>query len=272
MEDFIIENEIKDEKIEKEDEYNLAIDYYSKDNPFHNILIATSVGLIGSYSTSIIAAGLSSAIYIGGHIFFTDTAFFVATGAQALTGIGLIIAIPCLIGSISYKIYKYFKSKSMKEYMEKLSDMKNESMKEEREIYTKIFTEFKNYFQSKLGEKYNEIKNIVIDYSKKTIYKINQIQKLFKNQELKEDINFIKNKINNNMFNLNILILGNTGVGKSTLINEFLQLKNNKAKEGKGSQSMKIDSWPKKYPINEDDSPFDNINLYDTEGIFIDRF
>ena len=267
MEDYISQNEIKDENIEKEEEYNLALDYYSKDNPFYNILIVTGIGIVSSYSTAVIAAGLSSAIIIGGHVFFTDTAFLVATGASALTGIGLIIAIPCLIGSISYKIYKYFKSKSLREYMEKLSDLKNDSMKEEREIYGKIFTEFKNYFQIKLGEKYNEIKNLVIDFSKKIISKINQIQKLFKEHEFKEDIILIKNKINNNMFNLNILIIGNTGVGKSTLINEFLQLKNNKAEESKGSKSMKIDNWPKKYPINEDDSPFDNIKLYDTEGI-----
>ena len=30
---------------------------------------------------------------------------------------------------------------------------------------------------------------------------------------------------------------------------------------------MKIDSWPKKYPINEKDSPIKRIYLYDSEGI-----
>ena len=30
---------------------------------------------------------------------------------------------------------------------------------------------------------------------------------------------------------------------------------------------MKIDSWPKKYPIYENDSEIKNIFLYDTEGI-----
>lgn len=229
MEDFISENKIHDEEIEKEEKYKSALDYYSKDNPFQNILLATGVGVIGSYSTSIIAAGLSSTIIIGGHAFFTDTAFLVASGANVLTGIGLLIAIPCLIGSISYKIYKYFKSKSMKEYLEKLSDLKNDSMKEEREIYTTIFIEFKKFFQSKLEEKYQEIKNTIIEYSKKIIFKINQVQKFYKNEELEKDINLIKNQIDNDV-NLNILIIGNTGVGKSTLINEFLQLKENKAK------------------------------------------
>ena len=64
-----------------------------------------------------------------------------------------------------------------------------------------------------------------------------------------------------------MLVIGNSHLGKSTLINEFLQLKNNKAEEGKSYKPMRIDKWPKKYPLNEDDSPFDNINLYDTEGI-----
>ena len=267
MEDYINENEIKDENIQKEDEYNLALDYYSKDNPFQNILIASGFGLVGSYSTTVIATSLSSAIIIGGHAFLTDTAFLVATGAKAITGIGLVIAIPCLIGGISYQIYKFFKFKKLKEYIEKLSDINDNSMKEEREIYMKIFNEFRNYFQLKLLEKYTTIKKEIIEYSNKIILKINQIRKIFKEQEMQEDINLIKNKINDNIFNLNILIIGTTGVGKSTLINEFLKLKNNRAEEGKGCKPMKIDLWPKKYPINNDDSTIKNIFLYDTEGI-----
>ena len=66
---------------------------------------------------------------------------------------------------------------------------------------------------------------------------------------------------------MNILIIGSTGIGKSTLINEFLKLEKNKAEEGKSYKPMKIDSWPKKYPINEKDSPIKRIYLYDSEGI-----
>ena len=259
--------EINDEKIEKEDEFNMALDCYIKDNPFRNILIATSFGLVGSYSTSVIAAGLSSAIYFGGHVFFTDTAFLVASGAKALTGIGLIVAIPLLIGSISFNIYRYFKSKSHKEYIEKLNENKNNSMKEEREIYERIFLEFKKYFQNNLENKYKVNKQRIIDYCKDIILKINQIKKPFITEELNEDIKKIENQITNSMFSLNILVIGSTGFGKSTLINEFLQLKNNKAPEGNDYKSMKIKLWPKKYPISENDSPIENINLYDTEGI-----
>ena len=113
MEKGYFKKDLDEEKIVKEEDYNIALDYYSKDNPFKYILIISGMGLAGSYSTSIIAASLSSAIYIGGHAFFTDTAFLVASGAKALTGIGLIIAIPCLIGGISFQLYKYFKSKAI---------------------------------------------------------------------------------------------------------------------------------------------------------------
>ena len=267
MEDLIKEKEIKDKIIEEKEKYKLALDYYSKNNPFQKIIIATGTGVVGSYSTSIIAASLSSTIYIAGHAFFTDTAFLVASGASTVTGIGLAIAIPCLIGGISYQIYKYFKSKSLKEYMEKLSDLKNESMKEEREIYIRIFDEFKQYFQLKFKEKYEKIIEDVIDCCNKIIEKINQIKSIFKPRELKEDMELIKNKVINDKCSLNILIIGSTGVGKSTLINEILKLKNNKAEEGKGWKPMKIDSWPKKYPIYENDSEIKNIFLYDTEGI-----
>ena len=139
-------------------------------------------------------------------------------------------------------------------------------MKEEREIYIKVFNEFKAYFQKKLKVKFNSIEVQIKHHCTTIIKSINQIMKLFRKKELEKEKKEIKNKIEKIIY-LNILIIGNTGVGKSTLINEFLKLENNKSEEGKGHKPMKIDSWPKKYPINEDDSPIKNINLYDTEGI-----
>ena len=56
-------------------------------------------------------------------------------------------------------------------------------------------------------------------------------------------------------------------VGKSTLINEFLDLKDNKAPEGKTAIPQIIDDWPKKYPVNPGDTEIKGINIYDTEGI-----
>ena len=72
----------------------------------------------------------------------------------------------------------------------------------------------------------------------------------------------------NEINSINIILIGNTGVGKSALINEFLQLKNNKAKEGVTSEPQIIEGgWPKKYPVEEKDTDLLGINLYDTEGI-----
>ena len=63
--------------------------------------------------------------------------------------------------------------------------------------------------------------------------------------------------------NFNVLLVGCTGVGKSTLINEFLKLdKNKKAKESSGEPVETIDFIPYKGKNN-------NINytLHDTNGI-----
>ena len=67
----------------KEDNFKLAIDYYSNDNPFKKVIIGSTVGVVGSFSASIIAIGLSSA-YISGGILFYDTAFLV--GGYAVIG------------------------------------------------------------------------------------------------------------------------------------------------------------------------------------------
>ena len=175
-EEYTIEVNIDQNKITKmnEDEFNLN-DYYKKNNPFKKLLLASGVSVATSYSTGIIATGLSSAIIIGGHVFFSDTAFLVATGAKAVTGVGLIFAIPCLIGGISYQIYKYIKSKKQKEFFEKINNIDDETMKEEREIYLQIFNEFRLYFQNKLKEKYNFIEKQIKNYSNKIIQSINHI-------------------------------------------------------------------------------------------------
>ena len=70
----------------------------------------------------------------------------------------------------------------------------------------------------------------------------------------------------NKIENINILLLGNTGVGKSTLINCILELKNNKAEEGHTVKPMNLESW-KKYPYNSEDTDIKGIQLWDSRGI-----
>ena len=249
-------------KVNKEQNFQLAIDYYSKDNPFKKVIIGSTVGVVGSYSAAIIALGFSGA-YISGGILFYDTALL-AAGYGALAGtIGLVVAVPTIIGGIGYAIYKAVKTSKMKKYMNKISDVNDESVAEEREILSLLTREclgyFRNYIESSFVSKLN---NIIKEDT-------NDILKLIRDEHTNQNkhiVDKIKNEINEMNF-INIILIGGTGVGKSTLINEFLQLKSNRAEEGDTSEPQKIDQWPKKYPVSEKDTNIEGINLYDTEGI-----
>ena len=247
----------------KEDNFQLAIDYYSEDNPFKKVIIGPTVGVVGSFSAAITAIGVSGA-YISGGILFYDTAFLVA-GYSAIGAVaGLVIAIPAILGGIGYGIYKVYKTKQLKNYMGKISDTDDESAAEEREILSKLTQECINYFKNNIKDAYIKKFNGLIEND--TL----EIIKLIKQNLNKSNNNDIKNRIINEIKDMNfynIILIGNTGVGKSTLINGFLQLKNNTAQEGNTAEPQKIDNWPKKYPVSKEDSDIMGINLYDTEGI-----
>ena len=89
----------------REDNFKLAIEYYSEDNPFKKVIIGSTVGVVGSFSASIIALGISGA-YISGGILFYDTALVVGGWAAVGAAAGLIIAVPAILGGIGYGIYK----------------------------------------------------------------------------------------------------------------------------------------------------------------------
>ena len=137
-------------------------------------------------------------------------------------------------------------------------------MKEEKEIYSLIISDIRNCVENNFEKDFryhyeNELKNdidknIKIFFDKKEI-KFNNII----NQNEKE----LKN-----ITYLNVIILGNSGVGKSTLVNSILGLEKNKAKEQDSHEPMNIEGWIKRYPINEEDTKLKKINLWDTEGIF----
>ena len=239
----------------------LATDYYDKDNPFKKVIIGSTVGIVGSYSTAIIAFGISGA-YISGGILFYDTAFVVGGWGALLGTAGLFIGIPSILGGIGYAIYKVVKTKKMKKFIKKIGDKLDESMEEERELLPLITKECILYFKMKILDSFNKIKKDIIE---DVDYIIGKIRKKL-NIDNEDKKNRIKKEIKD-MSYINILLIGNTGVGKSTLINEFLQLKNNKAEEGNTSDPQKIDKWPKKYPVNENDTNIKGINLFDTEGI-----
>ena len=81
----------------REDNFKLAIEYYSEDNPFKKVIIGSTVGVVGSFSASIIALGISGA-YISGGILFYDTALVVGGWAAVGAAAGLIIAVPAILG------------------------------------------------------------------------------------------------------------------------------------------------------------------------------
>ena len=248
----------------REDNFKLAIDYYSKDNPFKKVIIGSTIGVVGSYSAAIVALGFSGA-YISGGILFYDTAFLVS-GYATLAGVaGLVVGIPAVLGGIGYAIYKVVKSKKVKDFMKKISDKDDQSVQEEREILSLLTKECLEYFN-------NQIKNSFIKIAKDLIEKDTEyILKEIHNNDSKGDDSALKEQIRKEIIDMNfinIILIGGTGVGKSTLINEFLQLKDNKAKEGETADPQKIEEgWPKKYPVFQSDTDIKGINLFDTEGI-----
>ena len=211
----------------KQDNFNLAIDYYSQNNPFKKVIIGSTVGVVGSFSASIIAIGVSGA-YISGGILFYDTALVVGGYAAIGAAAGLILAVPAILGGIGYGIYKVVKTKKMKNYMAKISDSNDKSADEEREILSRLTQECMGYFKSNIQDAYSKkLKDLVENDTKEIIKSIKGNLKNH-NNEIKERI--IKEVNDMNFFN--IIVIGNTGVGKSTLINGFLKLKNNLAPEG----------------------------------------
>ena len=250
----------------KDDDYSLAKDYYSNDNPFTKVMLGAGAGVIGGYSAAIVALGISEA-FIAGGILFYDTPFLVAGGASLFGMASIVVTIPAVIGTIAYGIYKFTKTQQLKEFMNKLSDQNNNTMNEERKIFSLLLEETKNFFQLRLKEYFmSKAKDIILENTQDIIDKINKSRKEKKEINLQNDVQELRYQITG-MINENILILGSTGVGKSTLINEFLNLKDNKAPEGKTAVPQKINEWPKKYPVNPGDTEIKGINIYDTEGI-----
>ena len=248
----------------KEDNFKLAIDYYSQDNPFKKVIIGSTVGVVGSFSASIVAIGVSGA-YISGGILFYDTAFLVGGYAAIGAAAGLVIAVPAILGGIGYGIYKIVKTKKLKNFMGKISDPNDETVNEEREILSRLTQECIGYFKNYMNDAFtSKLKDLIVKDTEEIIKKIKcNLDNSINTNNIRKRI--IKELDEMNFFN--IILIGNTGVGKSTLINGFLHLKKNMAKEGDTAEPQKIGVWPKKYPVNARYTDIDGINLFDTEGI-----
>jgi len=136
------------------------------------------------------------------------------------------------------------------------SDKKMNFIETNSQIINKIESSLLLLIKDKLNE--NQIKEKLIIYNQDNfnlnIIKIkNKLKDLITKKELRKIIT-----------NFNILLLGNTGVGKSTLINEFLKLENEveKAREGNGLETP-TDEFKPYCGIRNGQK----YTLYDTNGI-----
>ena len=172
--------------------------------------------------------------------------------------IGVSLGNYVIVGGIN-SLFNYFK-KSDESNINEISN-NYDKIKEDflNLVKEKIEKNQDEYFQNEIASNYNinDINNLV-----KTIYENEKLSKIIK-EKFQNDLNKID--MINTLKHFNILVLGPTGVGKSTLINSILQFdesKNEGAKTGKGVPVTLGE--PNSY---ENDLKIKGIRLYDSQGI-----
>jgi len=259
--------ELNDEKEKllnsgKNDHLDLELNYIDV-NPFSNIM-----GIGAGY----FSRGFGVQLMISPFAFFVESNTATLTTSQILFGIGgsigisfmsigLILGVSGIFGFLGYKLYSSSKLEKFQKFHKELQV--SEKMKEEREIYIESISRISSHFEQYLKFENEKIKNKIEEILKKIMDIFFELE----SNSTKELIEEYKHKYSN-ITKFNILLVGKTGVGKSTLINGTLNLKKNEAIEGDEEIPQKIDGFSKIYPINEDDS--DDLNGFyftDTEGI-----
>ena len=262
-----MEDELKVEKEKllksgEKDHLNLELNYIDE-NPFSSIM---------GKGAEFFSKGFGIDLMLSPFIFFVENNTAAITTSQILLGlggsvglsfmgIGIILGISGIFGFLGYKIYSSSQFKKFQKFHEELQV--SEKMKEEREIYIESISRISSHIAKYLKFGNEKIKNKIEEIFKKIMDIFFELE----SNSTKELIEEYKHKYSN-ITKFNILLVGKTGVGKSTLINGTLNLKKNKAIEGDDEIPQKIDGFTRVYPIDEDDS--DDLNgfyLRDTEGI-----
>ena len=167
------------DKMGEKDKFDYNLDNYK--NPFTKVLIRGGI-----------AAGTGAGAAVGGAAAFIAfdsflvTSALTALGGMAVTGIGLIIAVPSLIGFGAYKIYKNVRDKDKKKFFDSFN---LEKMEIEKEFQKYVICKIDNYFNKKIIIENNDelemyINNIIDIYISIDKEIIESEQKLKKNQIL----------------------------------------------------------------------------------------
>ena len=163
-------------------------------------------------------------------------------------------------------LFNYFQNNENSEKNTKEIENNFEKIKEDflNLVKQKIEQNQEIYFQNEIASKYNIEK---LDDLIKKIYNNENISKLIK-EKFQNDI--YKIDMINSLKHFNILVLGPTGVGKSTLINSILQFDDNKNEGAKTGIGVPITlGEPKSY---ENEEKIKGIRLYDSQGIDKDKY
>ena len=143
-------------KLDEKNNYDLHT--FSNQNPFSNALkygaITYGVGVSASFG-SIAACLIFDSVYLISASGELLTAGFAFMSGQMVTGIGLIVAIPSLLGFGIYKLYSWNKDKKRQEFFKDFGEAK---MKTEREVYLNIINKIDNYFSKFISNDDKETK------------------------------------------------------------------------------------------------------------------
>ena len=176
--------------------------------------------------------------------------------------------ITCTENQLNEKINKFIEDteNDIQEsfFKENTNDMAFELLKkEERKFLVNYLNTKKTLLTTDLNNKLNEFRQIVNNFDELTTKTINceNGEKIYKNK-MKREIEKINKKLESFKIDyLSIILVGQSGVGKSTLINNFLKLKGRKvAATGTGRYVTQTISY---YMSNE--IPY--LRLIDTRGI-----
>ena len=189
---------LKDKNLDKnltniDKKENIGLKFDTSSNPFTGALIggAAAAGAGAAAVGGSIAACLAfDSVFLmslaTGEIFMAGWA---CVGGVLLGGLGLIIAIPTLLGFGAYKIYKLNKEKKFKQFYENFDD---EKKKVERDIRNDVIIKIDKYFNKALLTNDNSFK-LKIDDIKNWVNDIIKILINEDNIKIESSLELIKN-------------------------------------------------------------------------------